>query len=366
MRRLLLLATLSHFFTATFAGVSSHSDDWAYNSDTEGPQFWAYAHPLCNGTRQSPINIIMKETIYNETLTPLVPLNYSTVFNDAKYYLANNGHTVNLGIEMGTRVPIGLIWKGKQYYYHELHFHWGENDQHGSEHYFNNQSYALEVHIVHYLNDYGDFDRALNYSDGILVWSSVFQTSNSSETSNTLLQDVFNNIDKIINAENKTYIKPLPLSSFVSENSTGSYYHYEGSLTSPDCTESVMWIVNHKMISVSSDQLLSFRLLKGRLHNTSNSVWLENLTNTDRPTQPINGRKVFTSVLNYPNSNFFNKNITSGNNSTSYLTPILENTQNATQNTTYLSKTYKNSAFLTGTASNLFILCFILVIDCFY
>ncbi|XP_065675148.1 uncharacterized protein LOC136091466 [Hydra vulgaris] len=126
-----------------------------------------------------------------------------------------------------------------------------------------------------------------------------------------------------------------------------------------------MWIVNHKMISVSSYQLLSFRLLKGRLHNTSNTVWLENLTNTDRPTQPINGRKVYTSVLNYPNSIFFNKNTTSGNTTIS-ITSIFENTQNVTQNTTSFSKTTKNSAFLIGIASNLFILCFILVIDCFY
>ncbi|XP_065674980.1 carbonic anhydrase 2-like isoform X2 [Hydra vulgaris] len=308
MRGVIFFATICHFFSTTFGGINSHTEDWAYSSDT-----------------------------------------------------ANNGHTVKLGIELDTRVPIGLLWRGNEYHYHGLHFHWGENDQHGSEHYFNNQSYALEVHIVHYLKDYGDFNSALNYSDGILVWSSVFQTSNSSETSNTPLQDVFKSIDKIINAENKTYINPLPLSSFVSENSTGSYYHYEGSLTSPECTESVMWIVNHKMISISSNQLLSFRLLKGRLHNSSNSVWFENLTNTDRPTQPINGRKVYTSVLNYPTSNFFNKNLTSGNNSISYLPPILE----TTQNTTTLCKTIKSSAFLTRTASNLFLSCFILAIDCF-
>ena len=77
-----------------------------------GPDSWVTYHPLCNGTKQSPINIIENKVIYNETLTPLILLNYSSVFDNASYYLLNNGHTVILGIELNGTVPIGLIWKG--------------------------------------------------------------------------------------------------------------------------------------------------------------------------------------------------------------------------------------------------------------
>ncbi|XP_065674681.1 carbonic anhydrase 2-like [Hydra vulgaris] len=274
---------------------SSHHGEWSYDSDT-GPMYWYYDHPQCNGTKQSPINIQENQAIYNDSLTPLLLFNYSTVFNNSNYYLTNNGHTVILGMDSNSSISVGLLWKGKQYNFFGLHFHWGENDTVGSEHLLSNKHFPLEVHIVHYLNDYGNFSNSLNYADGVLVWGIFYQLDNSIDVNNNSLKDVFNNIRNVINAGNKTNILPVPLSSFVPQNSLDSYYHYAGSLTTPECSESVLWIVNQKIMKVSSSQLQAFRLLKGHLHNVSDSVEPEVLTENDRPIQPLNGRKVFTSV----------------------------------------------------------------------
>jgi carbonic anhydrase len=59
---------------------------------------------------------------------------------------------------------------------------------------------------------------------------------------------------------------------------TGSYFRYTGSLTVPPCTENVVWSVLGKVRQISKEQL---ELLKAPLPGSDN-----------RPTQPLNGRKV--------------------------------------------------------------------------
>ncbi|XP_065674981.1 carbonic anhydrase 2-like [Hydra vulgaris] len=330
--RMIFIAILCQFASNAYGkhgDVQSHLGEWAYDYYT-GPEYWFYVHPLCNGTRQSPVNILENEVVYNDSLTPLVLLNYSMVLNNASYYLLNNGHTVMMGIQTNSSLPIGLLWKGRKYNYYGLHFHWGENDTIGCEHTLSNQSHPLEVHIIHYLSEYGNFTNALNYGDGLLVWGNIFQIDNTIDESKSPLQELFSKIDRVTLADNKTFINPIPLNSFVADNSTDSYYHYEGSLTAPECTESVMWIVNQKKMKVTSNQMKNFRLLKGHLHNATDFVELESLKNTFRPTQPLFGRKVYTSVQlmngsSYNSTNFFNKT-REIDNSTSFSTGSAINT----------------------------------------
>ncbi|XP_047124987.1 carbonic anhydrase 2 isoform X1 [Hydra vulgaris] len=299
-------ASLDYFGNIIFSLERAHNDNFCKSRHGRyiislSPQYWGYDHPICNGKRQSPINIIENQAFYSTAFTPLILFNYSTLFNNTNYYLTNNGHTVILGIDADSSLSIGLFWRGRQYNYYGLHFHWGENDQHGSEHLFSNKANPLEVHILHYLNDYGTFSNSLNYDDGVLVWSNIFQLNNSVDTSSNPLQDIFNNIKNVIHAGDKASIQPVALSSFVAENSTYSYYYYDGSLTTPECSESVVWIVNQKFMKVSSSQLKDFRTLKGHYHNISNLVKEENLLQNDRPTQPFNKRTLYTSV-NFINS----------------------------------------------------------------
>ena len=59
-----------------------------------------------------------------------------------------------------------------------------------------------------------------------------------------------------------------------------AYYRYDGSLTTPPCSEGVKWFVLKKSVELSSEQIESFR----RIINHNN-----------RPTQPLHAREVVGS-----------------------------------------------------------------------
>jgi carbonic anhydrase len=59
-------------------------------------------------------------------------------------------------------------------------------------------------------------------------------------------------------------------------------YRYEGSLTTPPCTEGVSWIVMTTPIELDGDQVRAFTTL---IHANS------------RPVQPLNGRPVVTDAV---------------------------------------------------------------------
>ncbi|GKV53512.1 hypothetical protein SLEP1_g60033, partial [Rubroshorea leprosula] len=59
------------------------------------------------------------------------------------------------------------------------------------------------------------------------------------------------------------------------------YYRYLGSLTTPPCTENVVWTIVRKVRTVTREQV---KLLRVAVHDDSNS--------NARPLQPINWRTV--------------------------------------------------------------------------
>ena len=60
------------------------------------------------------------------------------------------------------------------YTFHQLHFHWGEDNEKGSEHRINGKSFPMEMHIVHLNND---TDNPMFTDRGVSVLGFFFQIS---------------------------------------------------------------------------------------------------------------------------------------------------------------------------------------------
>lgn len=75
------------------------------------------------------------------------------------------------------------------------------------------------------------------------------------------------------------------------------FWTYQGSLTTPPCTESVTWLVFKKPIVVSHAQLRAFQNLHLCKKEESCFNHNTNLVNNYRPLQPINNRKIKTSSV---------------------------------------------------------------------
>lgn len=61
------------------------------------------------------------------------------------------------------------------YEFSQLHFHWGDNDNIGSERAVRGKKYPIELHVVTFKQDYGDIASAMNYPDGICALSCLFE-----------------------------------------------------------------------------------------------------------------------------------------------------------------------------------------------
>ena len=51
----------------------------------------------------------------------------------------------------------------------QLHLHWGNTSQTGSEHLVEGRAFPLELHLVHYNSKYSELGEAVRHDDGLAV-----------------------------------------------------------------------------------------------------------------------------------------------------------------------------------------------------
>uniref|UniRef100_A0A8D9BM24 Carbonic anhydrase n=1 Tax=Cacopsylla melanoneura TaxID=428564 RepID=A0A8D9BM24_9HEMI len=229
------------------------------------------------GRQQSPINIDSSDTEWKEY--PRLDMNGHWNFKH-KVLLFNEGHTVMLKEKGGSNRP--KISGGplrESYTFEQLHFHWGPDASRGSEHTINGQRFSAEAHMVHYQSRYGSYKKAKE-NNGLLVLGYLFQVS---ERENEEIADFIDPIPLIARFKNVSFSSPDILKIF-KKASNACYYTYEGSLTTGDCAEGVLWILFNQTIPISSYQLNQFRKMYG-----SNG---ELIRSNYREVQRINGRSV--------------------------------------------------------------------------
>lgn len=139
----------------------------------------------------------------------------------------------------------------------QFHCHWGCTDSKGSEHTVDGVSYSGELHLVHWnTTKYKSFGEAAAAPDGLAVLGVFLQPGNHHEELDkvsSLLQFVLHKGDRVTLPQGCDPGQLLP--------DVHTYWTYEGSLTTPPCSECVIWIVFKTPIQVSDDQLNAMRNL---------------------------------------------------------------------------------------------------------
>lgn len=63
------------------------------------------------------------------------------------------------------------------YEFHQLHFHWGDNDTMGSEDSIDGHSFPMELHMVFYKKNYRNIRSAMDEKDGLTVLAFFYHVS---------------------------------------------------------------------------------------------------------------------------------------------------------------------------------------------
>lgn len=214
----------------TMATASAHPVHWSYEGETS-PEHWAELDQLfttCStGTAQSPVNILHERVTENEGLSP-VKVQYSP----SQVALINNGHTIQVNLKNQDN---HILIEEKTYTLQQFHFHLP------SEHEVDGRHAAMELHFVN------------KSDDGALAVLSVLITEGSANSALTKLWSVLPAAESdqetaIEGTFNLNDLLPTDLHSF----------RYQGSLTTPPCTEGVQWIVLENPVQWSKEQISTF------------------------------------------------------------------------------------------------------------
>ena len=226
------------------------AQEFQYSGD-EGPAHWSELDPAwaaCASTaetaRQSPIDI--DKIRGDKSLGPLQLVSYPTTID-----IFNNGHTIEQHYEDTGSL---IVLNGTQYELQQFHFHTL------SEHAVHGEHGVMEMHAV--------FTESTEY----VVVGMLFEIGSHV---NPFIQKFIDAGLPVKSGDTRETGDPINLGDALTD--TKSYYTYNGSLTTPPCSETVTWIVLTKPARLTQDQFEAFQKILG---------------NDFRPLQPLNDRVV--------------------------------------------------------------------------
>lgn len=227
----------------------SGGEDWSYTG-TYDPDRWGElpGYSLCStGQRQTPIPLWNLSTLPLDLAPP--SFNYSAT----PLSMVNNGHTVQFNYAPGSHITS----LGTNYRLAQFHFHTP------SEHTLDGVSYPLELHLVH-VDSTG--------TPAVVVGLFVKRGAR-----NTALGAAFDNLPQSEGDVSQPANATINAAHLLPSNTT--HFRYEGSLTTPPCSEGIRWYVMRTPIEMSDAQIAAYQSLAG-------------LNPSARPVQPVNGRGI--------------------------------------------------------------------------
>ncbi|HVP78880.1 MAG TPA: carbonic anhydrase family protein [Thermodesulfobacteriota bacterium] len=231
-------------FATCWTGVG-FAQHWGYTGEA-GPENWSKLDAkfaMCGqGRNQSPIDLT------DFIKADLKPLKFAYKAGAAD--IVNNGHAIQVNYANGSFVTVdGHTFELTQFHFHSP----GENRIKGRQ-------FPLEGHLVHADKD-----------GNLAVIAVMFEEGEANPLLTGLCQIMPVKVgEKVALPPGLSVTQMLP--------SDREYYRYNGSLTTPPCSEGVWWLVLKRPVTVSKAQVEQFSKALGFANN--------------RPIQPLNARLV--------------------------------------------------------------------------
>ena len=253
----LLLISCSETATDSDAHRDDHVVHWGYEAGN-GPDDWSSMNrewlQCAGGRRQSPIdltNATEAELPAAELHTPseqeVEVLNQSGVIREL-----DNGHTIQVNSKTGETMTVG----DKTYALLQFHFHAP------SEHTVDGEHFPMEMHFVY------------QAEDGALAVVGLFIDEGAENPS---IVPLWAQLPEAAGTE-KTIQIPAGFDDDIFPDVGTGFYHYDGSLTTPPCSEGVKWYVRTTPTRLSKNQIAAFTA---------------RYDNNNRPLQALNGRALY-------------------------------------------------------------------------
>jgi carbonic anhydrase len=242
-RQVSLILMVVGFIFVLHAPVQAEEIHWGYDGDV-GPAYWGVLEPdwaLCgSGEQQSPIDIPSSSPIHAAAL--------EQSYLPSELNIFNNGHTVQINYDPGST----LLVDGEPYELVQYHFHAA------SEHTVDGTARPMEAHFVH------------RNADGDLAVVGVFLEPGAE---NAFYAPIFAHLPATKGEPERVDDVRVDATDLLP--GVESHWRYDGSLTTPPCTEQVKWMVMNTPVAVGSEQIASFTAL---------------YSGNARPTQAMNER----------------------------------------------------------------------------
>lgn len=223
---LLLPLVLALGISALMLTALADEAGWGYAGET-GPAHWGALSPdfaLCeDGAAQSPIDIAGS----SELDLVDIEFQYGATANN----IFNNGHTIQVNVDAGS----AILYNGITYNLLQFHFHLP------SEHTIDGAAAAMEIHFVHQDPRSGNLAVV-----GVLLVEGA---------DNAAYATVFDNLPADVG-------EPMAQGTEISLEAllpaARAFYTYQGSLTTPPCSEIVRWLVLDAPLELSAEQIAAF------------------------------------------------------------------------------------------------------------
>jgi carbonic anhydrase len=253
----LSLAACSGKETVSGGHRDGHATHWGYEADN-GPGRWGSMNPewaLCaEGSEQSPIDLagateaeLPEAEIHTPGDQEVEMLNQEGVLG-----ALDNGHTIQVNSRTGETLTVGH----ETFALVQFHFHAP------SEHTVDGQHFPMEMHFVHQARD------------GALAVLGVLIEEGAE---NPGITPLWEQLSAAPGKETTVRIPADFADHIFPEDATG-IFHYDGSLTTPPCSEGVEWYIRRTPTQFSKDQIAAFTAVYD--HN-------------NRPVQPLNARTLY-------------------------------------------------------------------------